>query len=30
MVIAQTYVQERHVDKAWELIKKTAITLGAL
>jgi aromatic-L-amino-acid decarboxylase len=30
MVIAQTYVQEKHVAKAWELIKKTAITLGAL
>ncbi len=30
MVIAQTYVQEKHVIKAWELIKKTSTTLGAL
>ena len=29
MVIAQTNVQERHVEKAWELIKQTARTLGA-
>jgi aromatic-L-amino-acid decarboxylase len=29
MVIAQTNVQERHVEKAWEFIKKTSKTLGA-
>jgi aromatic-L-amino-acid decarboxylase len=29
MVIAQTYVQEKHVNKAWELIKATSKNLGA-
>jgi aromatic-L-amino-acid decarboxylase len=29
MVIAQTNVQERHVEKAWELIKATSKNLGA-
>jgi aromatic-L-amino-acid decarboxylase len=30
MVIAQTNVQEKHVMKAWELIKSAALTLGGL
>ena len=29
MVIAQTNVEKKHVDRAWELIQKTAKTLGA-
>jgi len=30
MVIAQTNVQEKHVAKAWELIKSASLTLGGL
>jgi aromatic-L-amino-acid/L-tryptophan decarboxylase len=30
MVVAQANVQEKHVIKAWELVKSTALTLGGL
>jgi hypothetical protein len=28
MVIGQTNVQQRHVDRAWSLIRETAVTLA--